>query len=142
MFPGGHNTMISAQMPTLAAAGEQLRQTGKMLWDAGLPVLDDLHNVSYDWVYPSGNLPDQQLQKFATSKYIETIRQLKPGLTMVIMHCTSPSPLFGFISSSGKTRKGDLLAMTDPAFRKFLEKEGIILTTWREVKERRQKVKQ
>lgn len=141
MFPGGHNTMISAAMPSLAAAGEQLRQTGKMIWDAGLPVLDDLHTLSYDWVYPSGKLPDQQLQKFATSKYIETIRQLKPGLTMVIMHCTSPSQVFEYISGSGKTRKGDLLAMTDPDFKKFLEKEGIILTTWREVKERRQKVK-
>jgi hypothetical protein len=57
------------------------------------------------------------------------------------MHCTSPSQIFGFISSSGKTRKGDLLAMIDPTFKKFLEKEGIILTTWREAKERRQKAK-
>jgi chitin disaccharide deacetylase len=34
-----------------------------------------------------------------------------------------------------------LLAMTDPAFKDALKKEGIILTTWRELKERRDKVK-
>jgi chitin disaccharide deacetylase len=31
--------------------------------------------------------------------------------------------------------------MTDPALKAFIEKEKIILTTWREVMERRQKVK-
>jgi len=31
--------------------------------------------------------------------------------------------------------------MTDPDVKKFIENEGIILTTWRELKERRQSVK-
>ena len=101
-----------------------------------------MHNVSYDWKYPDDkNLSDAAHQKFATNKYIESIKELKPGLTMVIMHCTTPSEIFSSISDSGKTRKGDLLAMTDPAFKKFLTDEKIILTTWREVMERRQKVK-
>jgi len=139
MLPGGHNTMISAQLPP--AFVSYLRQTGENLWNAGLPVLDDLHNLSYDWKYPAGEQTDAALQKFSTSKYIETIRQVKPGLTMVIMHCTSPSEIFRYISESGKTRKGDLLAMIDPELKKFLEKEGFILTTWREVKERRNKLK-
>jgi hypothetical protein len=60
---------------------------------------------------------------------------------MVIMHCTSPSSIFGFISDSEQIRKGDLLAMTDPVFKKFLEDEKIILTTWREVMKRRQAIK-
>lgn len=142
MMPGGHNTMIGKQMNTAPALQAQLLQVGQMLWNAGLPVLDDLHNVSYGWQYPSDkNTTDASLQKFATSKYIETIKTLKPGLTMVIMHCTSPTQIFGMISDSGTTRKGDLLAMTDPAFKKFLQQEGIILTTWREVMKRRQALK-
>ena len=85
------------------------------------------------------NLSDEQLQKLATSQYIETIRQLKPGLSMVIMHCTAPSEIFKHIGTSGRVRKADMLAMTDPAFRKFLNDENIILTTWRELKQLRQK---
>lgn len=138
MLPGGHNTMIGQQSTQVELA--QLRETGKMLWSAGFPVLDDIHNASYTWQYPA-NLADADLQKFATGKYIESIQTLKPGLTLVIMHCTMPSETFQNISSSGTLRKGDLLAMTDPAFKAFLEKEKIILTTWREVMEKRKSVK-
>jgi len=142
MMPGGHNTMIGKLLNTTPELQAQLQAVGKSLWAAGLPVLDDLHNASYDWKYPGDKKDDDvALQKFVTSKYIETIRTLKPGLTMVIMHCTVPSKTFEMISNSGTTRKGDMLAMTDPAFKKFLESEGIILTTWREVMKRRQEVK-
>jgi chitin disaccharide deacetylase len=75
-----------------------------------------------------------------TERYIEDLRDLKPGVTMVIMHCTDTSEHFDKISASGDSRKGDLLAMIDPEFKKFIEEEGFILTTWRELKERRDRV--
>jgi len=137
MFPGGHNTMISAQMNADAQRQAEMNALGKMIWENGLPVLDDLHNVSYDFDYPKGKMSDDQLREFASKRYQETIRKLKPGLTMVIMHCTAPSDIFPYISDSGTIRKGDMLAMMDPALKKFLEKEKIILTTWREVMKRR-----
>jgi predicted glycoside hydrolase/deacetylase ChbG (UPF0249 family) len=137
MFPGGHNSMIAKQQNASAELLKQLQQTGEMIWNAGLPVLDDLHNVSYGFDYPKAKLSRDDHQKFATGKYMETIRELKPGLTMVIMHCTAPTEIFAKISDSGKTREGDLLAMTDPKFKQFLKDEKIILTTWREVMKRR-----
>ena len=140
MFPGGHNTMIGKQRDVTPDMKAQLRATGKMIWDAGLPVLDDLHNVSYNFDYPEAkNLSDAELQKIATAQYIKTIKELKAGLSMVIMHCTAPSEIFSYIGSSGRVRKADMLAMMDPAFKKFLNDEKIILTTWRELEERRQK---
>jgi len=140
MFPGGHNTMIGKQTKSSDQILQQMSQTGKMLWDNGLPVLDDLHNASYEFDYKPG-MREEDLRKFATSRYIETIRNLKPGLTMVIMHCTQPTEVFPRITDSGQIRKGDLLAMTDPAFKKFLEQEKIILTTWREVMEKRSRIR-
>lgn len=137
MFPGGHNTMIGQERDVTPEMKTQLQTMGKKIWEAGLPVLDDLHNVSYDFEYPGDNLTDDQLQKFATKRYIETIRELKPGVTMVIMHCTAPSEVFKYIANSGRVRKADMLAMMDPAFKKFLKDEKIILTTWRELRERR-----
>lgn len=140
MFFGGHSTMITKQMNLSGDIRQQFKATGEMLWNGGLPVLDDLHNLSYGFQYKPG-MNDEQLRKFATSRYIETIRELKPGLTMVIMHCTKPSEVFPYISDSALIRKGDLLAMTDPEFKQFLTSEKIILTTWREVMERRAKIK-
>lgn len=142
MVPGGHNTMIIKDEELTPSELLSLQQVGQLLWSSGLPVLDDLHNASYGWQYPERSKGDDKaIRKFATSKYIDTIRELKPGLTMVIMHCTSPSEIFIQISGSGIKRKGDLLAMTDPAFKRFLQEEGIILTTWREVMKRRQAIK-
>lgn len=57
------------------------------------------------------------------------------------MHCTSPSPIFEKISDSGPVRKSDMLAMMNPELKRFIQKEGIILTTWRELMERRMQVK-
>jgi len=111
-----------------------------MLWKNGLPVLDDLHNSSYDWNMPDVNhKSDAEIQKWYTDHYIESFSRLSPGLTMVIMHCTMPSPNFKYISDTGNKRKGDLLAMMDPRLKDYLQKNGFILTTWREVMERRQK---
>lgn len=140
MFPGGHNTMIAKSQNATPIVIAQMQETGKSLWNSGLPVLDDLHNSSYGFNYPKGS-DDATLQKLAAAQYIESIKSLKPGLTMVIMHCSEAGTHFNHISDSGTLRKADLLAMMSPELKKFLETEKIILTTWREVMERRQQVK-
>ncbi len=140
MFPGGHDMLIQQQMHTPDAYVNQLRIIGKRLWAAGLPVLDDLHNFSYDWSAPANVNDNDQTKDYKTQKYIEALKLLKPGVTMMIMHCTEPSEAFQYISDTGPLRKADLLAMLNPAFKKALKDEGIILTTWRELKERRMKL--
>lgn len=160
MFPGGHNSFLTEQykeeykaqliregkytegqaVPTPPILA-QTQPVGQQIWNAGLPVLDDLHNTSYGWKLPAGTpATPENLRQMKTEKYIDALRNMKPGLTMVIMHCTDPTEVFGKISDSGPTRQGDLLAMLDPALRETIRREGIILTTWREVKERRDKV--
>jgi chitin disaccharide deacetylase len=160
MFPGGDDLFYRAEakaatIAELKAQGKykegmdipdpaplaKAKEIGEMLWKNGLPVLDDLHNSSYDWNMPDlENKTDAEIQKWYTDHYIESIGRLSPGLTMVIMHCTYPSDSFKYICNEGKKRKGDLLAMMDPRLREYLQKNGFILTTWREVMERRQKV--
>jgi len=160
MFPGGDATFFKSEARAAAIAelkkqGKYIegmvisdptplvkaKETGEMLWKNGLPVLDDLHDSSYDWNMPGiESKTDAEIQKWYTDHYIESIGRLSPGLTAVLMHCTNPSESFKYICNEGKKRKGDLLAMTDPRFRKFLKDNGFILTTWREVMERRVKV--
>ncbi len=142
MLPGGSDSIIQEETHAPNAQIQQLQAIGKVLWQQKLPVLDDLHNVSYDWKIPDGiKNDDKKLQAYKTQKYIEAIQSLKPGVTMMIMHCTATTAVFQYISDSGPTRRGDMLAMMDPAFRKALKDQGIILTTWRELKERRLNLK-
>ncbi len=49
MLPGGSDVLIQSQMMLPDATIQGMRMLGKQLWAAGLPVLDDLHNYSYDW---------------------------------------------------------------------------------------------
>jgi chitin disaccharide deacetylase len=141
MFPGGHNSMISKESGSSGLSKGQTTAIGERLWAAGLPVLDDLHNVSYGFHYPKDKeLTDEQLQELSTRQYIQSFKQLQPGVTMVIMHCTATTEVFEHISDSGNTRRGDLLAMLSPELKKYLADSGIILTTWRELKARRDKV--
>lgn len=157
MFPGGDDTFYRSEAKSAAIADlkkqgkykegmtipenpalDKAKQVGQMLWKGGLPVLDDLHNSSYDWnMADVDHQSDAAIRKFYTDHYIESIGRLSPGLTMIIMHCTYPFASFKYICSEGNKRKGDLLAMTDPRLRQFLKDKGFILTTWREVMERR-----
>lgn len=141
MMPGGHDKVIQGEMHAPDALVHQLQEAGKMLWNAGLPVLDDLNNETYEWKIPDSVKNDNtKLQRFKTAKYITALKQLQPGVTMVIMHCTAPTEVFPHISGSGPVRKGDLLTMINPVFKQALQDEHIILATWRELMERRAKV--
>jgi hypothetical protein len=77
------------------------------------------------------------LGNWRTAKYIEALNTLQPGVTMMIMHCSNAGAHFAQISDSGPLRRGDMLAMLNPAFRQALKDQGIILTTWRELMKRR-----
>ena len=138
MMPAGHATLIRGEMPQLEKSIDQIRQVGQMLWNAGLPVLDDLHNSTYDWKIASDK-PEAEMEKFAVENYKEAFRSLKPGVTMLIMHCTASDRHFEHISESGGVRKKDLLAMLSPELKEYARQQGIVFTTWRELMERRSK---
>ncbi|WP_081298620.1 MULTISPECIES: polysaccharide deacetylase family protein [unclassified Hydrotalea] len=141
MLPSGHATLIALQMHASQQLMAQMHFMGNLLWKAGLPVLDDLYNESYDWVNPTNTLQnDSLLQAYRTNRYIAALDSLQPGITMVIMHCTATTPQFKYISDSGPTRRGDLLAMLDPRLKAYIQEKGIILTTWRELMQRRSKL--
>jgi hypothetical protein len=144
MLPGGADKLIQQQTGFSGAQVAQVRALGVLLWNAGLPVLDDLHNFSYDWKVPDSlsttdptPASDKRLEKWRTDKYIDALTRLQPGVTMMIMHCSDAAEHFAHISDSGPLRRGDMLAMLDPAFAKAIRDQGIILTTWRELMRRR-----
>lgn len=127
MVPGGAGKYTRIQYSDFPVA--MIKAMGMQIWRGGLPVLDDLHNTSYGWKR------EEKLEK-----YKEAIRGLEPGVTMMIMHCTDPSEVFPVFTGSTETRLGDLEAVTHPEFKKTLEEEGVILTTFAELMERRKKI--
>ena len=122
---GGHATHLSAQE---REAGKQLQPWVKTIWDAGLPVIDDL---------VTGFTRSKAEDKPA--RLVALLRELKPGVTEIIFHATQPTDEFPVITRSSESRHADLKALMDPRVKKEIEQRGIILTTWKELKQRRKK---
>jgi len=129
LVPGGHLQYIGQENPLMVALAKQM---GEKAWNAGLPVVDDIHTGGHDCSGPE----DKKRQ------IIQFVKDVKPGITEFIVHCTKTTDSFSNISGSGPMRRAEMEAMCDPDVRKAAEEEGIIFTTWRELKERREKIKE
>lgn len=121
---------IEKQIPILMVprAGE----VAEKVWAGGLPVLDYVHSDSYNW--KTTDIDEK------VGLYVDAIRNLKPGITYMILHCTKPDDTIGVINGNRDFLYGDYYAMIDARTKKAIEEEGIILTTWKELKARRDKV--
>ena len=115
--------------PKEREAAEKLRPWIKQVWNAGLPVLDDLF---------TGFTRIKKEDK--AGKLMELLQELKPGVTEIIFHASQPTDEFPIIAGSSEARRADLKALTDPRVRKLIRDGGILQTTWKELKERRKKV--
>ncbi len=120
---GGHMTHARAENPEAVAA---LRPLVMKVWNAGLPVLDDLHTGTYGWP------PEEK-----TERLVALLRSLQPGLTEILFHASVPTDDFPRVTGSSASRLADTRALTSREVRRTLEESGIILTTWKEIMKRR-----
>jgi len=120
---GGHATYARAEN---GEGMRQLRHWIPRIWNGGLPVIDDLHTGSYGW---------KPAEK--TARLLEVLAALKPGVTEILFHASRPTEEFPVITGSSESRRADLQALTDPRVRELIQSRGIVLTTWRELMERR-----
>ena len=125
LFPGGHCQFVSEGSPLPI---EMVHKIGDTIWEGGLPVVDDIYANTYGWA-----------KEDKIENYVRIIKTMKPGILEIINHATDPTEVFEKISTSGDSREGDLIALLSPELKKACEEEGVILTTWREMMERRQK---
>lgn len=156
MFPGGNNKLITEAfqediIKQLKKAGKysegmelpepdilaQAQTMGEKIWSLGLPVLDDLHKNSGDWKPENSSFTQEELTQHKIMMFKQTLAKMEPGLAMIIVHCSENTENFQRFSGSGRSRQADLEAMVSDELKAYIEKEGIILTTWREVMERR-----
>ena len=108
-----------------------IRAAAEVVWAGGLPVLDYLQTSTAD----TGDA------KVMTQTLIENLRKLEPGITQIILHGTRQGCNFHAISGSGEKREAELEMVLSEDVKKVIEEEGIILTTYRELMERRKAVK-
>ncbi|MEY4166690.1 MAG: hypothetical protein RIR52_514 [Acidobacteriota bacterium] len=74
-------------------------------------------------------------RNFAERKesYKNFLRNLKPGVTMLIVHLGMDDPELKAATSAWEARYADLRSFTDPEIAALIRELGIRLTTWREL---------
>jgi predicted glycoside hydrolase/deacetylase ChbG (UPF0249 family) len=90
-----------------------------------LPKLDNFTSVG------SGATYEQKRDNFLT-----LIKSLKPGLTEIIFHPSVQTDNLKSITGSWQQRVWEAELFSDPIVTEFFQKEGIIITNWREIMKR------
>jgi hypothetical protein len=74
-------------------------------------------------------------KNFAERKesYKNLLRNLKPGVTMLIVHLGMNDPELKAATAAWEERYGDFLSFTDPEIEALIKELGVKLTTWREM---------
>ncbi len=129
MIMGGHMTYTRQE----DARVDEFLKAGfpQKVWAGGLPVIDDLFNKVLE------TSAFEEKKKLV----IKVLREMKPGIMQISTHCSLPTQEFSvFTPSSYETRLNDVRVVCDPEVKKVIQEQGIILTTWRELGQRRDKV--
>jgi predicted glycoside hydrolase/deacetylase ChbG (UPF0249 family) len=124
---GGHMTHTMVENGEAAKA---LLPLAPKIWAAGLPVIDDLHTSVTSWK------PAEKKERF-----FKLIRELKPGVTEILFHASVMTEELPLITGSAASRHSDTQLLKDPELKALLKERGIQLTTWRELKKRRDRVR-
>ncbi len=92
--------------------------------DQGFAILDYLDTGSYD-------VPVKKRKAY----YKNVIRNLKPGVTEIIIHCGLPTDEMKAVTTSWDRRTEDMRIFTDPEMLKFIRKQGVTLIGWRKLRD-------
>jgi predicted glycoside hydrolase/deacetylase ChbG (UPF0249 family) len=120
--------------PTLALAYPALAVAGKKMQDRldqhGMPMLDQM-----------AQFYGAQPGKTRRQTYLDTLRDLPPGYTQLILHCGYDDAELRGITSSAAHRDEDRRVFSDPEVVKFIQEQGIQVITWKQLKELQSKEK-
>jgi hypothetical protein len=120
---GGHMTHTMVENGEAATA---LKPLASAIWASGLPVIDDLHTSVTSWK------PDVKKERV-----MKLIRELKPGITEILFHCSVMTEELPLITGSAESRHADTQLLKDPELKALLKERNFQFTTWRELKKRR-----
>ncbi|MDF1744335.1 MAG: polysaccharide deacetylase family protein [Gimesia sp.] len=102
----------------IAARAKELKS---VLQKNGLPVLDELLQFYGERDYTKRK-----------NTYLESLRNLKPGVTQIIIHCGIDNQELQNITNSSSRRDGDRRVFTDPEVMKLIKDQGIEVITWKQ----------
>jgi predicted glycoside hydrolase/deacetylase ChbG (UPF0249 family) len=128
-----YNIPANAIDVSVKAVADGFRKQGYPINDVVLKILDDYHLPKLDNFssVPRGSTYEEKRDKFFT-----LVKSLGPGLTEIIFHPAMESDNLRSITNSWQQRVWEAQLFADPVVQQFLEKEGIVVTNWKDIMQR------
>ncbi len=115
---------------------EMAKKRGMPMTGEMLKLFKDYKSAKLDYfTYPEKPQGDRSYEA-RKANLVKQLRELKPGITCMIIHPSIMSPELKDITGSAETRAWELAIFDDPDIRKLIKDEGIHLVTWRELAKR------
>ncbi len=106
----------------------------------GYPITDEMLEYMESYTLPKldffTSAPNADSYEEKVQAFQELIRSLKPGITEIIFHPSTPSENLKSITNSWQQRNWEAEMFADPAMIQFFEEEGIVFTNWKEIMKR------
>ena len=77
--------------------------------------------------------PSAQTYEEKREKFLELVRSLQPGITEIIFHPSVETEGLKQITTRWEQRVWEARLFADPAVKRFLEREGVLFTNWKEM---------
>lgn len=121
LFLGKFNEELAKEWPALVEAGKQLLPK---LRERRLPVLDQLAQFY-------GEQPGMTRRE----AYMQTLRQLPPGVSQLIIHCGYEDAELKAITGSAPQRDEDRRVFSDPEVIQLVKDLGIQVISWKQFRD-------
>lgn len=112
---------LAAEYPALVETGKKMRT---LLEEHKLPVLDRMAQF-----YGGDSNASRRKQ------YVDLLRNLKPGVAQLIIHCAVDSAELRGITNSASRRDADRQIFMDPEIAQLIQDEGIRVISWRQFRQ-------
>jgi predicted glycoside hydrolase/deacetylase ChbG (UPF0249 family) len=120
LFVREFDRAMASEYPALAQRAEEL--VG-LLEENGLPVIDRMVQ------FYGGATHEERHQR-----YVDALRNLRPGVSQLIVHCGYDNDELRAITSSASRRDGDRRVFTDPEVIAEVKRLGIEVITWKQLR--------
>lgn len=109
----------------------------------GYPITPDVVELLDHYSLPKldnfSSVPDGDSYENKKTGFFALVNSLKPGLTEIIFHPSVETDNLKTITGSWQQRVWEAQLFSDPVVKDFFKRNGIVITTWREIMDRYRK---
>lgn len=127
---------IESGLPILFLDNEHARKEYEAFREVGIPLAAKLREKGLPVLDNLAQFYGGETHEEREASYFRVLRELKPGVTELIIHCGVLNDELRAITNSAERRDGDRRIFLDPRIAEELKAQGIELLTWKQYHER------